>query len=164
MLFFPTHRIRRSIRMPRQHGIASFNWPITLLRRKGRSGGMECKQSANPTKRPRATGGEPKLGSRNGTKTRKLDDQKVLESENTTAVNHWSDTTGKQKAGKGRARQDRQAQLSERQRRNNSRNSAQNKDVLSQPKFGQEAATSIIHREDTPARTTSWQRRGQRQL
>ena len=42
----------------------------------------EGSANGQPTrqKRPSATGGEPKLGSRNGTKTRKLDDQKVLES------------------------------------------------------------------------------------
>ena len=66
-------------------------------------------------------------------------------------MSHWSDTTGKQKARKERGSQDRQAQLSGRQRRNNRRKPAQNKENHIQPKFGQEAATSIIHREDTPS-------------
>ena len=57
----------------------------------------EGSANGQPTrpKRPRDTEGDPALGSRNGTKTRKLDDQKVLESGDTTAVSHWLDKTGK---------------------------------------------------------------------
>ena len=58
-------------------------------------------------KRPSATGGDPELGSRISTKALKLDDQKVLESGDTTAVSHWSGTTGKQKARKERGSQKR---------------------------------------------------------
>ena len=92
--------------------------------------GMERGEgSANgqPTrpKRPRDTVGDPARGSRNGTKTRKLDDQNVLKGGDTTAVKHWSDTTGKQKAGKERGSQGRQAQLSGRQRSNNQKQHAQ---------------------------------------
>ena len=53
--------------------------------------------------------------------------------------------------GKDEGAKTRQAQLSGRQRRNNRRKPAQNKEDLIQPKFGQEAATSIVHREDTPS-------------
>ena len=50
----------------------------------------EGSANGQPTrpKRPRDTGGDPALGSRNGTKTRKLNDQKVLESGDTTAVSY----------------------------------------------------------------------------
>ena len=39
---------KRNIRMPRQHGIASLTRPTRILRRKGGSGGRQCK-SAKPT-------------------------------------------------------------------------------------------------------------------
>ena len=66
-------------------------------------------------------------------------------------VNHWSDTKGKRTAGKDRGSKVKQAQRSGRQRRNNRRKSAQPKDSPIQPKPGQEAATSTIHREDSPS-------------
>jgi hypothetical protein len=47
----------------------------------------------------------PRPGSRINSKIRKLDDQTVLESGDTTAVSHWSDPTGKRKVGKGRGKQ-----------------------------------------------------------
>ena len=58
--------------------------------------------ASQPTrlKRSRATEGDPERGSRHGTKARKGDGQKLLESEDTTMVNHWSDAKGKRKAGK----------------------------------------------------------------
>ena len=102
-------------------------------------------------KRPIATGGEPKLGLWNSTKTRKLDEQKVQKSGGTKAVSHWSGTTGKRKAGKGRGSQGRQAQLSGRQRRYNRRQPAQIKGDHNQPKICQGATPRITHREDTPS-------------
>ena len=117
----------------------------------GRERGEGSASQPNRLKRSRATEGDPERGSRNGTKARKRDGQKLLESEDTTMVNHWSDTKGKRKAGKDRGSKDRQAQLSGRQRRNNRRKSAQPKDSPIQPKSGQEAATSTIHREDSPS-------------
>jgi hypothetical protein len=61
-------------------------------------------------KRTRAAGSEPKPGSRNSSKLRKLDDQTVLESGDTKAVSHWSDPTGTRKVGKGRGNQGGQGQ------------------------------------------------------
>ena len=119
--------------------------------KEGRERGDGSASQPNRLKRSRATEGEPKRGSRNGTKARKRDGQKLLESEDTTMVNHWSDTQGKQKAGKDRGSKVRQAQLSGRQRRNNRRKSARPKDSPIQPQPGQEAATSTIHREDSPS-------------
>ena len=66
-------------------------------------------------------------------------------------MSHWSDTTGKQKAEKGRGSKDRQAQLRGRQQKPNRRQPAQHKDGPIQPKLGQVAAMSIIHREDNPS-------------
>ena len=74
-------------------------------------------------KRTRAAGSEPKPGSRNSTKIRKLDDQSVLESGDTKAVSHWSDSMGKRKVGKGRGKQGGQAQ----------RNGQKNNNKRSQP-------------------------------
>jgi len=56
-------------------------------------------------KRTRAAGSEPKPGSRNSSKLRKLDDQGVLENGDTEAERHWSDSTGKRKVGKGIGKQ-----------------------------------------------------------
>ena len=69
----------------------------------GRAGAGEGSAS-QPTrlKRSRTTEDDPELGSRNDTKARKGNGQKILESENTTVVNHWLDKTGKRKTGKGR--------------------------------------------------------------
>jgi hypothetical protein len=65
--------------------------------------GSACGQPRGQ-KRIRAAGSEHKLGARNSSKIRKLDDQRVLESGNTKEVNHWSDSTGKRKAGEGRGK------------------------------------------------------------
>ena len=81
----------------------------------GRERGEGSASQPTRLKRSRATDGNPELGSRNGTKVRKWDGQKILGSGDITVVNHWSDTTGKRKAGKGRGSRDRQAQLSGRQ-------------------------------------------------
>ena len=52
-------------------------------------------------KRPKATGVEPKLGSRHGIKTRKLDDQKVLESGDTGQTQRESGRLGKDEEAEG---------------------------------------------------------------
>ena len=96
-------------------------------------------------------------------KARKGDGQKLLESEDTTLVNHWSDTKGKQKAGKDRGSINRQAQLSGRQGRNHRRKPAQPKDRPIQTIVEQEAAMSTIHREDISSGNHE-KRRVQRQL
>jgi len=71
--------------------------------------GSACGQPRGQ-KRIRAAGSEPKPGARNSSKIRKLDDQRVLESGDTKAVNHWSDSTRKRKVGKGRGKPGGQAQ------------------------------------------------------
>ena len=62
-------------------------------------GGRQCK-SAKPTETVKSHRRRSGTGSKNGTKARKGDGQKLLESEDTTMVNHWSDAKGKRKAGK----------------------------------------------------------------
>ena len=70
--------------------------------KEGRERGEGSASQPTRLKRPRATEGDPELGLQNGTKARKWDGQKILESGDTTMVNHWSDTKGKQKVGQDR--------------------------------------------------------------
>ena len=119
-----------------------------ILRRKARERGEGSASQPNRLKRSRATKGDPEQGSRNGTKARKEDGQKLLESEDATMVNHSSDAKEKRKDGKTRGRTDRQAQLSGRQGRNHRRKPAQSKDRPIQTNVEQEAATSTLHKAD----------------
>ena len=70
--------------------------------------GSACGQPRGQ-KRIRAAGSEHKLGARNSSKIRKLDDQRVLESGDTKAGNHWSDSARTRKVGKGRGKPGEQA-------------------------------------------------------
>jgi hypothetical protein len=79
----------------------------------------------------------------------KLDDQTVLESGDTMAVSHWSDSMGKRKVGKGRGKQGRQAQRNGQQNNNKRRQPAQIKGDHNQPQICQGANKSITNRTGT---------------